>query len=111
MTREMPMQLLRAYIPFEMLVSIKDWVEKKPFKSEAEATRHFIDMGMKMESVRENFQDPVKAEAFMQEMKNTIKNEQIEHWFETLDNSQLEAISFFLNQESDRRSPKQRSLV
>lgn len=111
MNHEMPMQLLRAYVPFEMLVSIKDWVAKKPFKSEAEATRHFISLGMKAESVRENFQDPVKVEQFIQDMKNTIKNEQIEHWFETLDNSQLEAMSFFLTQESDRRSPKQRSLT
>jgi hypothetical protein len=111
MTDKMPMQLLRTYIPFEMLLSIKDWVKKKPFKSESEATRYFMDIGMKIESMKSIMEDPEKSKQFIDEMKKMMKADQIFNWIETLDDTQLLGMSQAVSVEKERRAPKQRQIL
>lgn len=105
------MLLFRIHVTLEMLQDIRDYVERKPFASEAEAARYFISIGMKIEALKSIIDDPEKKKQFVQEMNKMLKDDKIFNWLETLDDTVLKAVVAGGSIELERRAPKQRNLT
>ncbi len=109
--RKIPMLLFRCHITLEMLQDIRDYVQSKPFPSEAEAARYFLSLGMKIEALKSIIDDPEKKKQFIEEMNKMLKDDKIFNWLETLDDTVLKAVVAGGSIELERRAPKQRNLA